>query len=107
MEYFWQILKGTPWWVYVLLIILVRMGLRSIKPRTLTLQRLCVIPLVFIIWSVLKLYQNHALEFPSLIFWWVLSLSIGVYFGVKEVSAWKIHVDKVKKTITIPGNYST
>ncbi len=107
MEDLWQILRGAPWWVYVLFIILVRMGLQSTKPRTITLQRLGLFPLVFIVWSILRLYQNNGFEFPSLIFWWVLSLGIGAYLGVKEVSSWKIHVDKEKKTITIPGNYST
>ncbi len=107
MDDLWQILNGIPWWVYLLFIILVRLGLRSIKPRTITLQRLSLLPLVFILWSLLKLYQNHGFAFPSLIVWWILCLGMGAYLGVKEVSSWKLHVDKEKKTITIPGNYST
>ena len=107
MEHLWQILSGAPWWVYVLFIILMRIGIQSTKSRTITLQRLVLFPLVFIIWSVYKLYLNVSLGFPSLIFWWALCLSVGIYLGVKEVRSWKIHSDKQKKTITIPGNYST
>ena len=107
MEHFWEILNGIPWWVYVLFVVLIRLGIQSLEPRTVTSQRLILFPLVFLILSLMRLYQNASLGFPSLIFWWVICLALGAYLGAKEVSSWKIHVDKKKKTITIPGNYST
>ena len=107
MEHLWQILSGASWWVYVLLIIFVRLGIQSMRPRVITLQRMILFPLFFIVWSVYRLYQNNGLEFPSLIVWWALCLIFGSYLGVKEVRSWKVHVDKEKRTITIPGNYST
>lgn len=107
MEDLWQILKGTPWWVYLLFVVFIRLGLQALKPRTVTVQRLILFPLVFLVWSGLRLYQHEALGFPSLIFWWVVCLGLGAFLGAKEVSSWKIHVDKQKNTLTIPGNYST
>jgi hypothetical protein len=107
MNTVWEILSGAPWWVYLLLILLVRLGIRSFKPRTIQLPRLILLPSIFFLWSIYRLYQNDVLVFPSLIVWWVLALAVGAYLGFKEVHAWKIHVDKAKKTLTIPGNYST
>lgn len=107
MEAFWQIISGAQWWVYVLFVILVKIGINATKPNIVTVQRLIVLPIVFIAWSIYNLYQNVSLGFPSLIVWWALSLGLGIYLGFKAVSSWKIHSDRQKKTITIPGNYST
>ncbi len=107
MDNLWQILSGAPWWVYVLFIILIRLGIQSFKPRTISFQRLLLFPLIFLVWSALRLSTKVELGDPSLILWWVVSISLGAYLGMLEVRHWKIHVDKHKKTITIPGNYST
>jgi hypothetical protein len=107
MEQLWQIISGAPWWVYVLFVILVIIGIKATKPSTVAIQRLIVLPIVFIAWSLYNLYQNVSLGFPSLIVWWVLSLGFGIYLGYNAVNSWKIHSDRRKKTVTIPGNYST
>lgn len=103
----WDIVSGAPWWVWLLIVVLVNLGIRSTKVRTVAAQRLILFPLVFVLWSAYRLYQNGASETHSLIFWWVIALAIGAYLGFKEVSSWRIHVDRKKGTITIPGNYST
>lgn len=107
MTQLWEIVGGAPWWVYVLLVILVKIGIQSTKPRTIPFQRLLLLPVVFVLWSIYRLYLNVSLGYPSLILWWTLSILLGAYLGVLEVRKWKIHIDKAKKTITIPGNYST
>lgn len=107
MEHFWDIITGAPWWVYLLLIYLVSIGIKSIQPRTITVKRLILFPLVFIAWSFYDLYQKLALGFPSLAFYWIIFLAIGAYLGVKEVQHWTIKKDRSKEEITIPGNYST
>jgi hypothetical protein len=107
MEQLWQIINGAPWWVYVLLIVLVRIGIGATKSSTVTVQRLVVLPIVFTVWSIYNLYQSVSLGFPSLIVWWVLSFGLGIYIGVRMVCSWKLHHDRQKKAITIPGNYST
>lgn len=107
MEQFWQMISGAPWWVYVLFVILVSIGIKAINPSTVAIQRIVVLPIVFIAWSLFNLYQNVSLGFSSLIVWWALSLGLGIYLGYNAVNSWKIHSDRQKKTVTIPGNYST
>lgn len=107
MKNLWGIISGAPWWVYVLFIYLVIIGIKSIKPRTVTIKRAVVLPLLFLAWSFYGLYQKLLLGFPSLILPWVIFLAVGTYLGIIEVRSWKISKNHQKGELTIPGNYST
>ena len=107
MENFWGIISGAPWWVYVLFIYLLSIGIKSIRPRTISIKRVVLLPMLFVAWSFYDLYQKLLLGFPSLLPLWIVFLAIGAYLGVKEVHSWRISKDRHKGEITIPGNYST
>jgi len=107
MENFWQAVTGAPWWVYVLFFYLLSIGIKSTKPRTISIKRVVLFPLIFLAWSLYDLYQKLQLGFPSLIAIWVVFLAIGTYLGVKEVHQWKISANHQKEEVTIPPNYST
>lgn len=107
MEHFWNIITGAPWWVYLIFIYLVSIGIKSMKPRTITIKRVILFPCIFVAWSFYNLYQKIILGFYSLALYWVIFLTIGAYLGVKEVCQWSIKKDISKESITIPGNYST
>ena len=49
------ILAGTPWWVFVLLAVLVALGLQALRRRTLPLARVFITPAVFIGWGLSSL----------------------------------------------------
>lgn len=107
MENFWKAISGAPWWVYVLFVYLLSVGIKSTKPRTVSIKRVVLLPLLFLALSFYGLYQKLLLGLPSLVFLWVVFLAIGTYFGIKEVRSWKISKNLSKGEITIPGNYST
>ena len=107
VENLWKIVGGAPWWVYVLFIYLVSIGIKSTRPRIVPIQRVVLLPLLFVAWALYNLYGKLALGFVSLIPVWVVFLSLGAYLGVKEVHAWRISTNRHKGEITIPGNYST
>lgn len=107
MSNFMQILSGAPWWVWVLLLILGQIGIKALKPRTVSIQRMVLFPIFFILWSIYGLYGNVMKESPSLVVWWIISIAVGAYLGFKEVHSWHFHVDRKKGLITIPGNWST
>lgn len=107
MGHFWDTITGAPWWAYILLIYLISIGVKSTKPRTISVQRLVLLPLVFVAWSFYVLWGKVALGFVSLIPVWIIFLGIGAYLGVKEVHKWRITHDRHKGEVTIPGNYST
>ncbi len=108
MSSFWDAITGAPWWVYALFIYLVIIGIQATKQRTVSIKRLILLPLFFAAWSFYNLFIKLNTEFSvSLLICWVIGLAIGTLLGVWEVHAWKIHADRHKGQITIPGNYST
>jgi hypothetical protein len=107
MDAFWSAITGAPLWVYLLLVVLVSVGIKATKPRTINIRKLVLVPLVFVAWSLYSLYPKLALGSPVLLLVWAVCIAIGAYLGVREVRKWKIAVDRHKGQITIPGNYST
>jgi hypothetical protein len=106
MDNLWAIVSGAPWWVYVLFVVLVSLGIKATRPRTLPISRLVLLPLIFVVWSFFNLYPWFVGEMSLLLFW-VVFLAVGAYFGIREVRNWKITKDHHKRTVTIPGNRST
>ena len=107
MAGFGDIATGAPWWVYLLFAYLLSIGIKSTRPRTLSVQRVVLIPLLFLAWSFYSLYRTLPLKLPSLMLVWVVFFALGAYLGVKEVTSWRISINRSKGEITIPGNYST
>lgn len=107
LESLWKIVSGAPWWVYVLFVYLLSVGVKAIRPRTVPIQRVVLLPILFLIWALYGLYTKVILGHVSLIPIWIIFLGIGAYLGVREVHGWRITKDHHTREITIPGNYST
>lgn len=107
MENVWEAVSGAPWWVYVLFVYLVIIGIKATAPRTISIKKVVLLPVFFVGLSLYDLYTKWVFGFPSLILVWIVFLALGAYLGVREVRAWKIAKDHRKGEITIPGNYST
>ncbi len=107
MENIWDIVSGAPWWVYVLFVYLASIGIQATKPRTLSIKKVIVLPLVFVAWGLYSLFTKVALELTFLIPVWLVFLALGSYLGMKEVHSWQLSIDRRKGEVTIPGNYST
>lgn len=101
-----EILADTPWWVYILFVGLVIIGMKSLKPRTISFARLILLPAVFTIWNIVWLTERLAGQYSFLLFWFI-SLSAGVFVGRETVRRWKIKADHRNKTISLPGTKST
>lgn len=46
-----NILTGTPLWVWILLIFLITMGIGALKDREMGVNRLFLLPLIFLFWA--------------------------------------------------------
>jgi hypothetical protein len=46
------ILRNSPWWAYALLALLIWFGIQALRPRSLSIWRLAIVPLVFIGWGI-------------------------------------------------------
>jgi hypothetical protein len=49
------ILVNTPWWVFVLLAVLIGLGAQAIRPRAVALPRVFITPAVFLSWGLVTL----------------------------------------------------
>lgn len=50
-----QIIAGTPWWVWVVLLLLINFGIQAFRTRTVPVYRALIVPAVFIGWGVFGL----------------------------------------------------
>ncbi len=101
-----DILNNTPWWVYVLFFILIPIGLRSTKSRTLSFHRLLLLPGVFTLWNIGWLVERTHEEF-FLFGYWVIGVVIGSGLGWLSVRYWHVQADRKRKMVTLPGSWSS
>jgi hypothetical protein len=99
-------LKGTPWWVYVLLFYLLSIGKKALKPQVVSLKRLALLPIVFIVWSTISIATTFSF---SILKWlcWLLSACLGSLLGYLLTRSISIQADKKKFLIALPATYST
>ncbi len=102
---FWQILEGTPWWVWVLFAYLLKIVIQASRPRVVSLYRLLIGPLFFVALTVhtvtqVPMYIQNAACL-------VISLFAGISLGFWQISRLSLKVDKQKKLIHLPGSYAT
>lgn len=101
-----HILAETPWWVYILFVGLVIIGLKATRPRTISFTRLLLLPSIFTILSIIWLTERLAGNYFFLLFW-ILGLGAGSLLGWQSVRPWRIKPDRHRKTISLPGTRST
>lgn len=100
MELIWSILTHTPWWVWLILVWVLYVGIRSLKDRIVSWPMLMAVPAI-IMGLKLKTFFGGNL-------WLTLgSLAIGVLLGGRHALQTSIKVFKATKSIGIPGSYST
>jgi len=107
MSTLWDIITGAPWWVYLIFVYLLVVGIGATRHRDIPVKHLVIIPVFFTGWSFYLLYGKLTMGMTSLIFWWIASLIVGAVLGVLEVRKWHFEKDKSRGLLRIPGNYST
>ncbi|AZZ36288.1 hypothetical protein CIK05_05615 [Bdellovibrio sp. qaytius] len=94
-----DIITHTPAWVWAILIYLLFVGYQALKPRTISLYRLILLPIALI---ALKFKF-----FTSPDAWiYIVGILSGAFAGYLKVRNSKIQVFKDKKEILIPGSSS-
>ena len=102
MEEIIGILEETPWWVYVVFVYIVLMGVKALKARTVSIKKLVLLPAFFTIWGLIGMQWTL---YPILS--WILSLIIGAGLGWLTVHNWKIRYDRGRGTLHLPGSWTS
>lgn len=98
--------KYTPIWVYFILAYLLFIGIKSSKPRTLSLKKLFIMPLVFTSLSIHTLLTAFKVDIFSIGIW-TFAIIAGALLGWLQVYSTSIKVDRTHYLIAIPGSWTT
>ncbi|RDZ26605.1 DUF6622 family protein [Lysobacter silvisoli] len=96
-----QILQGTPAWVFALFAVLAWLGARRLKPQTLPLARVWLVPAIFVIWGLAGLFGHRAAPWDTLAFW-PLGAVLGAALGASL--AVPLQVDRQHGLVRQPGS---
>jgi uncharacterized protein DUF6622 len=97
------ILSHTPLWAWVVLAVLVAFGIQGLRPRTVSVRRLLIVPAVFITWGIVSLVQRVAGE-PALAGDWVAAALTGGAIGWFATRFDAIRVDRASRNVELPGS---
>lgn len=104
-EFIYAIVTKTPVWVYVLFIFLLLRGLKARKPAIVSLEKLAIIPLIFLLWDIYDLVERHQLTVISLSMW-CIGLALGACIGYKLINPARIEASSQPRCISRPADYS-
>lgn len=99
-----EMLKGTPWWVYVLFIYLLGVGIEALKTHTVPIYRLFIFPVIFFVWGFYSLMQKCGNSFDFFI--WIFSLCAGIGIGWLLFRHLILKIDRQNSLVTFAGSYS-
>jgi hypothetical protein len=99
----YSILRGTPWWVFLLAAVLVWLGLRSLRPSVTTVVRILVTPAVFITWGIASLTVGGRSS-PTFVVVWLLTAVAGLVVAMLTVRLQDLLVDRVHRLVLVPAS---
>jgi hypothetical protein len=97
------ILRGTPWWVFLLAVLLVWLGLRSLRPRVTTVVRVLVTPVVFITWGLASFNAGGGSS-SAFALVWLLTAVAGLALAVLTVRMQALRVDRAHRLVLVPAS---
>jgi hypothetical protein len=96
-----DLLTNTPWWVYALLLALFLVGLRAMRRRTVSLEKILLLPFLFtllnFVWLNERLKNRHLF-----LFLWIVGLGLGLLVGWWMARKWMIKRAPGRNRISLP-----
>jgi hypothetical protein len=97
------ILQHSPWWIYPLLLLLVWFGVRGMRPRTLPIWRLAIVPLVFIGWGIVSILSRPTAS-GGLIADWLVCAAVGAGTARLSTRRMTVAIDSLRGKVTLQGS---
>jgi len=98
------ILQHSPWWIYPLLMLLVWFGVRGMRPRTLPIWRLAIVPLVFTGWGIVSILSRPTTS-GGLIADWLVCAAIGASTAWLNTRRMTVAIDFLRGKVTLQGSF--
>ncbi len=98
-----QIVRHTPIYVFLALAYGLFAGIRALRPRSMALLAMPVIPAVFLTLSVTSLIPA-AVVLPAAALAWLVAAGVGVAMGVSFLSPSVTEIDRSRGRMTVGGS---
>ena len=103
MEALVQIVTHTPVYVFPALAYGVFAGIRGLRPRSVSIQTMPILPAVFLVLAITSLV-TAASVLPTAVFAWVVALAAGIALGASLMAARVLQVDRDRSRVTVGGS---
>lgn len=100
----WNIISGTPWWIFVLFVYLFKVSIASRKERIQDIYPMAIMPLMIIILSLHTIYSYELIS-PIFIIYAVLGKILGISMGWGINRKANITVDREHHLLQMPGSW--
>lgn len=98
-------MNHIPTWVFTLFLVLLYLGIKRCRTRTVSIERLAIIPAIFIFMSLRGVFHLFGSS-PVIYFMIVLGAVCGGCLGCIYVKNRVIKADKQNRLVQIPGDIS-
>lgn len=98
-------MQNIPTYVYILFIALMYLGYKRCFTRTIRVERLILLPLIFIVLSVRSMINLFDLTTLNILLW-LIGGAVGLFLGYIHVYQKAIKADHEQKLLTVPGDWS-
>jgi hypothetical protein len=95
------IVTGSPAWVWAVLALIIYLGMRGLKPGSVTPARLSVVPGIFLTTALGTLLLSSRLS--DVLPVWLACCLLGVGIGASWTMLLRIDIDKAQGIIRMPG----
>lgn len=103
MYTFWQALAITPWWFYLLAIMLIHISFAALKPRFISFKELLLTPTFFMTFYLVALY--YLIDLTSLnIILWICMMIAGCVVGWLQCKTLGLKANPESGQFYIPGS---
>ncbi|MGC6077577.1 hypothetical protein [Citrobacter portucalensis] len=104
-EFVLGMLEHTPVWVYLLFAFLLYRGIKARTPATVTLEKLALIPAIFLFWDI---YDLITYRDPTLITYiqWTIGIISGAIIGYILINPDRLSRSSAPRSIHRPADYS-
>jgi hypothetical protein len=98
------LLTHTPTWVWALLVGLSILGLSQVRARTVSLQRVTILPLAMVALSLYSTLSTFGLQ-TQVVLVWLTSFSLSLYLVLKISLNSETQYDHIKQQLYVPGSW--
>lgn len=101
-----QVMAGIPWWVYLVALMIVKIGVQASQTRVVPLKKLFFAPLLLIFLAV-ESFWNQAVLGHANVTTWIIGLLLGGFGGWMVAMRLTLTFDHANRLVKLPGTWST